>query len=115
MLDRPGPLDLSERRVDEDHLVEGDDPRQQDGHALAVLAAAGIDGHESAATDHLPVIGRHGNVGDGVAAGAGPATGDRMGTLAALASWPVRLGRRSRCAYGHNTLPRNRASDARQT
>ena len=70
--------------MNDDHLLAGDDARQQDGHALTVLAAAAIDGQESAAADHLPAIGRDGNVGDGVAVGAGLAAGDRTGPLAAL-------------------------------
>ena len=77
---RARPLDLGERGVNDDHLLTGDNPRQQDGHALAVLASAGIDGHESAAADHLAAIGRHGN------GGAGPASRERMGALAAGAS-----------------------------
>ena len=82
VLHRARPLDLGERGVNDDHLLTGDNPRQQDGHALAVLAAAGIDGHESAAADHLAAIGGHGN------AGAGPASRERMGALAAGASRP---------------------------
>ena len=70
--------------MNDDHLLAGDDARQQEGHALTVLAAAAIDGQESAAADHLPAIGRDGNVGDGVAVGAGLAAGDRTGPLAAL-------------------------------
>ena len=70
--------------MNDDHLLAGDDAQQQDGHALTVLAAAAIDGQESAAADHLPAIGRDGNVGDGVAVGAGLAAGDRTGPLAAL-------------------------------
>ena len=80
VLDCARPLDLGERGVNDDHLLTGDNPRQQDGHALAVLASAGIDGDESAAADHLAAIGRHGD------AGAGPASRERMGALAAGAS-----------------------------
>ena len=69
-------------------LTDARHAASSDGHALTVLAAAAIDGQESAAADHLPAIGRDGNVGDGVATvdegGAGLAAGDRTGPLAAL-------------------------------
>lgn len=38
VLDGLGPFDLSERRVDGDQLVAGNDAGQQDRHCLAVLA-----------------------------------------------------------------------------
>ena len=57
--------------MNDDHLLAGDDARQQDGHALTVLAAAAIDSQESAAADHLPAIGRDGNVGMGWLLGLG--------------------------------------------
>ena len=39
MLHRAGPFHLAERRMDDEELLAGKDARQQDGHALAVLAA----------------------------------------------------------------------------
>ena len=69
MLDRALPFDLAQRGVDRHELAVGHDARQQDGDRLAVLAAAGIDGDESAGANHVTALGRHGNVGD--AAGHG--------------------------------------------
>ena len=39
MLDRAGPFDCAERRVDGDHPVAGNDLRQKDRHGLADLAS----------------------------------------------------------------------------
>ena len=64
MFDRARPFDLNEGRVDGDQMVAGNDPAQQDGDSLAVLAAAGVDGDESTGTDHLAAQVRHGNTGE---------------------------------------------------
>ena len=65
MFDRAGPLDRAERCVDDEKLFAGNDARQQDGHALAVLASAGVDGEEGAGADQIPALGRRGNFGGG--------------------------------------------------
>ena len=65
MLDRAGPFDLPERRVDGDELVSGDEARQQDGHGLGVLASRGRESDEGAAFDHLVAVGRDGDVDSG--------------------------------------------------
>ena len=62
-LDRARPLDVDKRSVNRHDLVSGDDPRQQDRHGLAVLAAAGIDRHERAGADHLPAFSGNANIG----------------------------------------------------
>ena len=61
--DRARPLDVDERGVNRHDLVSGHDPRQQDRHRLAVLAAAGRDRHESAGPDHVPALGGKADVG----------------------------------------------------
>ena len=72
MLDRARPLDLAERGVNRHDLVAGNDPGQQDGHGLRVLAARAVDGDEGAGADHFLASRRHGNFGD--AAGHGSAS-----------------------------------------
>ena len=64
MRDRALPFYFAERGVDRHELAVGHDARQRDGHGLAVLAAAGIDGDESAGANRVVALGRHGNVGD---------------------------------------------------
>ena len=53
VLDRAGPFHLVQGRVDDEELVRGNGPRQEDRHGLAVLAAAVADGHERAPVDGL--------------------------------------------------------------
>ena len=80
MLDRAGPFDLAERRMDGDQPVAGDDAGQQDRHGLAVLATAGRDRDEGAGPDHLPALAGKAYVGKAVGHGSvspGGGAGDR--------------------------------------
>ena len=61
--DSAGPLDLAERRMDDEKLFAGDDAREQDRHRLAVLASAAGNHHERPAPDKLLAFGRDGDVG----------------------------------------------------
>ena len=48
-------------------LVEGDEPRQQDGHGLRVLASGGRESDEGTAFDHVAAVGRNVNYNAGSA------------------------------------------------
>ena len=62
VLDRAGPLDFAERRVNHEKLFARDNAREQDRHGLAVLAAGMAHRHQGAAPDHLPALRRHEDV-----------------------------------------------------
>ena len=62
MLDRAGPLDLSERRMDDEKLLAGNDARELDRHALAVLAAAARYGDQRAELDQFAALARDDDV-----------------------------------------------------
>ena len=65
MLDRPGPLDLSERSVDGYYLLVGNDAGDKQAHGLAVLSARDVERKESAAPDHLFALGKDWDIGGG--------------------------------------------------
>ena len=56
MLDGPRLLDLSERSVDGDELVVGNNTGDKQAHGLAVLPARDVERNESTAPDHLPAF-----------------------------------------------------------
>ena len=62
-------VQLTERRMDGDQAITGDDAGQQDGHCLAILATAGVDRDERSGPDHLPAL--RGNAYVGEAGGNG--------------------------------------------
>ena len=66
MLDRTRSLDLGEWSMNDDHLLAGDDAREQQCHCLAVLAARGVDRDKRAAANHLPALERDGDMGSGM-------------------------------------------------
>ena len=81
MLDRAGPLDLAERRMDDDELFAWNDPRELDCHRLAVLASAVVESDESATGDEVAASGRDVEVRP---------TAERQGAAhAARPSWSV--------------------------
>ena len=67
--------------MDDEELFEGDDAREQDCHALAVLAAGGIDGDERTAFDQVLALS-----GDGDGASAAKRSG---AAHASRPSWSV--------------------------
>ena len=85
-LDRAGPFDFAERRVDGDQAVAGDDPGQQDCHRLAVLATAARDRDEGAGPDHVPALAGKAYVGKAVGHGSGSRQAARETALRSPAS-----------------------------
>ena len=59
----PRPLDLAERCMNDEELLARNDAREQNRHALAVLAGRVIDSNERTALDQRAALGRDGEVG----------------------------------------------------